>query len=162
MTSTIFVGRLPQRGSARHDVSEVCTLRPQLRFQGRFFSAPFDQNFTQRSEMHKSIESVLAEVEELISRQRVNVAFDNLLSLFQQCSQVDLKRLQDPITEIINRFMPKKRRKLGEAFRSRLEGDTPGSLDSSSESRDNSARLQRFIDSLRNRFDELSKWHIFQ
>lgn len=160
-TSPFFVGRLPHRGLA-HDVSDVCTLRPRLRFPASFFSAPFDQNITQRPEMNKSIESVLAEVEELISRRRVNAAFDNLLSLFQQCSQVDLKRLQDPITEIINRFMHKKRRELGEAFRSRIEGDTPEPLDSSSESRDNSAKLQRFIDSLRNRFDELSEWHIFQ
>ncbi len=113
--------------------------------------------------MNKSIEAVLAEAEELISRQHVNAAFDNLVSLFQQCSQVDLKRLQDPITEIIDRFLPKKRRMLGEAFRSRLDrGDAHGSPESSTDTLDNSAILQVFITSLRDRFNELSKWHIFQ
>ncbi|HHT8833901.1 TPA: hypothetical protein ACT5B7_005566 [Burkholderia cenocepacia] len=113
--------------------------------------------------MNKPIEAVLAEAEELISRQEVNKAFENLISLFQQCSQVDLKRLQDPITEIINRFLPKKRRKLNEAFSSRLghdeasapPGDSPGGANGP-------AMVQDFITSLGDRFGELSEWHIFQ
>jgi hypothetical protein len=112
--------------------------------------------------MSKSIEAVLAEAEELISRHRVNMAFDNLISLFQQCSQVDLKRLQDPITEIIDRFLPQKRRKLGEAFKSRIDGEAHGTPDSSSDTLDNPTSLQDFNTSLQNRFEELSQWHIFQ
>ena len=118
---------------------------------------------TLRPEMTKSIESVLAEAEELISRHHVNAAFDNLISLFQQCSLVDLTRLQEPIAEIIDRFLPQKRRNLGEAFRSRFDcGDARGFPSSPSASPDIPARQQEFITSLRERFDELSKWHIFQ
>ena len=112
--------------------------------------------------MNKSIEAVLAEAEELISQRHVNVAFDNLIGLFQQCSQVDLKRLNDPIMEIIDRFLPKKRRKLSEAFRNRLDGGAQGSLESSSGTQENPARLQDFVTSLQYRLDELSEWHIFQ
>lgn len=117
-----------------------------------------------QTEMNKSIEAILAEAEELISQHNVGKAFDNLVSLFQQCSQVDLKRLHDPITEIINRFLPKRRRKLTEAYWSRLDGDSGahGSPSSSSDTPDTSTSLQGFITSLDNRFDELSKWHIFQ
>ena len=113
--------------------------------------------------MSKSIEAVLAEAEELISRQEVNKAFENLVSLFQQCSLVDLKRLHDPIIEIINRFLPKKRRKLSEAFSGRLGYNDDSVLTgASSSSPDSSAKLQGFVTSLSQRFDELSKWHIFQ
>lgn len=112
--------------------------------------------------MNKSIEAVLAEAEELISQRRVTTAFDNLIVLFLQCSQVDLKRLHDPITEVIDRFLPQKRRKLSEAFRSRLDGGAQESPESSLGTPENPARLQDFVTSLNNRLDELSKWHIFQ
>ena len=112
--------------------------------------------------MNKSIEAVLAEAEELISQNKVGKAFDNLSSLFQQSSQVDLKRLQDPITEIINRFLPKKKRDLSDAYWSRLDGEAVVSPGSSSDTLDTSANLQSFITSLGERFNELSKWHIFQ
>ena len=112
------------------------------------------------AEMTKSIEAVLAEAEELISRHQYNVAFSNLISLFQQCSQVDIKRLHDPIKEIIGRFMPKKRRMLGEELSSRLGRieDTKAPADPSK----HAVRLHQFINSLGGRFAELSEWHIFQ
>lgn len=113
--------------------------------------------------MNKPIEAVLAEAEELISRREINTAFDNLISLFQQCSQVDLKRLQGPITEIINKFLPKKRRKLDEAFSSRLgHGKASEAPDRSPTSLNSAPMVQEFITSLGDRFDELSEWHIFQ
>ncbi|MCO5401708.1 hypothetical protein [Ralstonia soli] len=112
--------------------------------------------------MNKPIEAVLAEAEELISQQQINKAFDKLISLFQQCSQVDLKRLQDPITEIIGRFLPKKRRKLDQVFCNRLGHGEPHGLPASASGLDNQPDLQDFIISLSDRFDELSEWHIFQ
>lgn len=113
--------------------------------------------------MTKSIEAVLAEAEDLISRHQYNVAFSNLISLFQQCSQVDIGRLHDPIKEIIGRFMPQKRTKLGEALSSRL-----GRIEAATDSRApadrsvHSVRLHQFVTSLHGRFAELSEWHIFQ
>ncbi|OQS47705.1 hypothetical protein B0T49_12165 [Chromobacterium violaceum] len=113
--------------------------------------------------MNKPIEAVLAEAEELISRNEVTKAFDSLTSLLLQCSQVDLGRLHDPITEIIGRFLPKKRRELLKLFGGRLGHDKAhASLGSSSTGSDNLAGLQTFVISLRDRFDELSEWHIFQ
>ncbi|SCK08964.1 hypothetical protein VAR608DRAFT_0298 [Variovorax sp. HW608] len=116
--------------------------------------------------MTKSIEAVLAEAEELISRHRYNDAFDNLVSLFQQCSQVDIQRLHDPIKEIIGRFMPKKRRLLSEELDGRLRrsGKVAGT-DTESDTSSHPAhpiRLQHFVASLDSRFAELSEWHIFQ
>ncbi|MGV3725086.1 hypothetical protein [Hydrogenophaga sp.] len=115
--------------------------------------------------MTKSIEAVLAEAEELISRHKYNDAFDNLISLLQQCSKVDIERLHDPIKEIIGRFMPKKRRMLGEELHSRLRrsGKAPAKdTESDAPSRSHPIRLQKFITSLDSRFAELSEWHIFQ
>lgn len=113
--------------------------------------------------MNKSIEAILAEAEELISRQEVNRAYDNLIALFHQCSQVDLKRLQDPILEIIGRFLPKKRRNLGEVFNGRLGYDEIStSLNPTSATSNNSPSLQSFVISLNENFEELLEWHIFQ
>lgn len=113
--------------------------------------------------MNKSIEAILAEAEELISRQEVNKAYDNLISLFHQCSQVDLRRLQVPILEIISRFLPKKRRKLGEIFNGRLgHNEVSASPSSSPAISENSIRLRDFVTSLGDKFDELLDWHKFQ
>jgi hypothetical protein len=116
--------------------------------------------------MTKSIEAVLAEAEELISRHKYNDAFDNLISLFQQCSQVDIKRLDEPIREIIGRFMPKKRRKLCDELDSRLRhSGKVAAADGEPDVPDQPGHpihLQQFVASLEGRFAELSQWHIFQ
>lgn len=113
--------------------------------------------------MNKSIEAVLAEAEELLSRQEVSKAFDNLMSLFHQCSQVDLRRLQVPILEIINQFLPKKRRKLSETFNDRLgHSEVSASQDSSLSISDYSIALLDFVRSLDDRFEDLFHWHKFQ
>lgn len=113
--------------------------------------------------MTKSIEAVLAEAEELISRNKYNLAFDNLISLFHQCSQVDMVRLHDPIKEIIGRFMPQKRRRLDEVFSSRLGRIQPKSVEKAAAGRSGqSLPLNQFVDLLNDRFAELSMWHIFQ
>lgn len=114
-------------------------------------------------EMNKSIESVLAEIEELISRQEVSKAYENLISLFEQCSHVDLKRLHDPILEIIARFLPKRRRNLTAVFSGRLGFKEPtGPADGLPSVASSEESLQAFVASLNERFDELRDWHIFQ
>lgn len=112
--------------------------------------------------MNKSIEAVLAEAEELIAQNRVNLAFDNLTTIFQQASQVDLSRLKEPIIEIINRFNHKKCRRLKEAYLGRVDSETQKTIEDEVDALDNSASLNSFITSLDNRFYELSNWHIFQ
>jgi hypothetical protein len=113
--------------------------------------------------MTKSIEAVLAEAEELISRHQYNIAFSNLISLFQQCSRVDIGRLNEPIKEIIGRFMPKKRTRLREVLNSRI-GQIEATTDAKSPVvlSEQSVRLHQFVSSLNGRFAELSEWHIFQ
>ncbi|MNK26500.1 hypothetical protein D3C87_448380 [compost metagenome] len=113
--------------------------------------------------MNKSIEAVLAEAEELISRQEITKAYQNLITLFQQCSQVDLRRLHDPIREIIDRFLHKKRRDLGDAFISRLGDTEPVGLEAvASTIRSRVDGLHDFVSSISARFDDLLKWHKFQ
>lgn len=122
-----------------------------------------NDNVVQHTEMNKSIEAVLAEAEELISRQEVNKAYENLTVLFQQCSHVDLMRLHDPILEIIGKFLPKRRRNLRDVFRGRLglkESNGPAAGNSVAATSEDT--LQSFITSLSDRFDELRDWHIFQ
>lgn len=113
--------------------------------------------------MNKSIEAILAEAEELISQQEINKAYDNLVSLFQQCSQVDLRRLQVPILEIISRFLPKRRRKLDEIFNGRLgHNEVSAPPISAPAITENSIRLRDFEISLGHKFNELLNWHKFQ
>lgn len=112
--------------------------------------------------MTKSIEAVLAEAEELISKHQFNRAYSNLVGLFQQGSLVDIRRFQEPIREIIDRFMPKKRRNLGEELERRLQQDGSTVVQTPDEPPAQSARLQEMMESLPGRFAELSEWHIFQ
>jgi len=113
--------------------------------------------------MNKSIEAELAEIEEVISRREVNKAYQSLVTLFAQCSHVDLMRLQAPISEIIGRFLPKRRRNLTELFNERL-GDRKEarSADDAPYVIASEVNLEAFIRSLGDRFDELRDWHIFQ
>jgi hypothetical protein len=118
--------------------------------------------------MTKSIEAVLAEAEELISRHKYNDAYNNLISLFQQCSRFDIERLHEPIKEIIGRFMPKKRRMLGEEIASRIQSSDKGAYSDADAVSDfprqieHRIPLNEFIESVTGRFAELSEWHIFQ
>lgn len=114
-------------------------------------------------EMNKSIESALAEIEELLSQREVNKAYENLMGLFSQGSHVDLSRLNDPIMEIINRFLPKRRRDLTSAFSDRLGfKEAAINLDRPFLIESNDVSLDDFTTSLDERFDELRDWHIFQ
>ena len=118
------------------------------------------ENRVQSPKMNKTIEALLAEAEELLSRQHVKKAYDNLQILFQQCSLVDLRRLHEPILEIISKFLHKRQRDLGEAFRKRLGANEE--TFTASPAAANEESLQNFITSLSERFDELRDWHIFQ
>lgn len=113
--------------------------------------------------MSKTVESVLAECEDLISRNEVNRAHANLLALLLQGSKEDLERLQTPIEEIIGRFLHKKKRDLTQALLQRT-GESAAKHDDpvpSGRSTD-FADLGDFGESLRERFENLSNWHIFQ
>lgn len=113
--------------------------------------------------MSRTIEAVLAECDDLISRNEVNRAFDNLLMLLQQGSKEDLLRLQDPLREIISSFMKNKKRDLNKALQARL-GEHVSTENTSGNRRAGLvlAGTHDFELSVRDRLDALSKWHIFQ
>ncbi|MFJ3315565.1 hypothetical protein ACIPLR_09420 [Herbaspirillum huttiense] len=110
--------------------------------------------------MNKTIEALLAEVEENLSRQRIQNAQELLKIILQQCSQVDLRRLHDPVLEIIDRFLPKRRRDLKEIFKIRL-GINEDVIPQPPASAPGKAS-KNFATSLDERFDELRDWRIFQ
>lgn len=113
--------------------------------------------------MNRTIEAVLAECEDLLSRSKMNMAFDSLLVLFQQGSKEDLLRLQGPIQDIVGRFLKNKKRDLSTALQKRIgEQITAADVAVEREKVSDTTGLSDFEASLRDQFDELSKWHIFQ
>lgn len=113
--------------------------------------------------MSRTIEAVLAECEDLLSRNEVNRAFDGLLMLLHQGSKEDLVRLQGPIEEIVSKFLKNKKRDLTNALQKRLgEQATAAELNAGRQKGQGLAGLREFEGSTRDRLDALSKWHIFQ
>lgn len=113
--------------------------------------------------MSRTIEADLAECEDRLSRNDVNRAFNGLLGLLQQGSKADLLRLQEPIEEIIGKFLKKKKRDLTNALQTRLGEEVAAAGVGSSKLRVlGPPGLGEFETTLRNRLDALSKWHIFQ
>ena len=113
--------------------------------------------------MSRTIEAVLAECEDFLSRNEMNRAFNSLLVLFQQGSKEDLLRLQAPIQEIVNRFLKNKKRDLTNTLQRRLgEQVTAADVASDRQKVVGASDLRDFEASLRDRLDSLSKWHIFQ
>lgn len=112
--------------------------------------------------MSKPIEAILAECEDLISRNEVSRAFDTLLAFIQHGSKADIQRLQPSLGEIIGRFLPKRKRDLGQALEQRL--GTSDTRDAIQVAKGTCAQggIQEFEATVRERFDELSRWHIFQ
>ena len=113
--------------------------------------------------MSRTIEAVLAECEDFLSRNEVNRAFNGLLMLLQQGSKEDLVRLQGPIQEIVSKFLKNKKRDLTNAFQKRLgEQTTAAKVNAGRQRGLGLSDLREFEVSLQGRLDALSKWHIFQ
>lgn len=113
--------------------------------------------------MSRTIETVLAECEDSLSRNEANRAFNSLLMLLQQGSKEDLVRLQGPIQEIIGKFLKNKKRDLTNALQLRLGEQTAPVAPSVGQPKGPSLTgLREFEASVRDRLDSLSKWHIFQ
>lgn len=113
--------------------------------------------------MSRTIEAVLAECEDFLSRNEANRAFDGLLMLLHQGSKEDLVRLQGPIQDIVSKFLKNKKRDLSKALQERL-GEQAAD-DEANARRQNGlghSGLREFEASLWDRLDSLSKWHIFQ
>jgi len=113
--------------------------------------------------MSRTIEAVLAECEDYLSRSEVNRAFNGLLTLLQQGSKEDLLRLQGPIEEIVSKFLKNKKRDLANALQKRL-GEQAAAVGpvASHQTTLGTSGLQEFENSVRDRLESLSKWHIFQ
>ncbi|QPF76184.1 hypothetical protein G8A07_26830 [Roseateles sp. DAIF2] len=112
--------------------------------------------------MSKPIEAILAECEDLISRNEVSRAFDTLLALIQHGSKADIQRLQPSLGEIIGRFLPKRKRDLGQALEQRLgTSDTRDAVPIATR-KCAQGGIKEFEATVSERFDELSRWHIFQ
>ena len=75
--------------------------------------------------MSKPIEALLAECEDLIARNQVGRAHDNLLEWIRHGSKQDIERLQATLEEIIGRFLPKRKRDLRDALQARLAAREP-------------------------------------
>lgn len=116
-----------------------------------------------RITMSRTIEAVLAECEDFLSRNGVTRAFDGLMILLQQGSKEDLLRLQEPIQEIIGKFLKNKKRDLTNTLQKRLgEQITVTNVEVAHQKALDHSDLREFETSLRDRLDALSKWHIFQ
>lgn len=113
--------------------------------------------------MSRTIEAVLAECEDFLSRNEVNRAFKSLLVLFQQGSKEDLLRLRNPIQGIVGKFLKNKKRDLANALQKRL-GEQVVTADGAADRQKvlEPSAIIEFEASLRDRLDALSKWHIFQ
>ena len=113
--------------------------------------------------MSKPIEAVLAECEDLISRNEVARANENIIELINFGSKEDLERLQNSIKEIIGRFLPKRKRSLTDALNKRFE-PTGGNSDNYIKSNPKFSLndLEDFEANITVRLDSLSSWHIFQ
>jgi len=113
--------------------------------------------------MSRTIEAVLAECEDFLSRSEVNRAFASLLMLLRQGSKEDLVRLQGPIQEIVGKFLKNKKRDLTNELQKRL-GEQVAAVEVSAGRNKGLGLtgLREFETSLRDRLDALSKWHIFQ
>lgn len=118
--------------------------------------------------MSKPIEALMAECEDLVSRNSVNRAHEILLELIQQGSIQDLERLGHPLEEIIGRFLHKKKRSLAAALQHRLVlredlsvGAERGGL-AKHTSMPTARDYQEFELSIANRLDDLGRFHIFQ
>jgi hypothetical protein len=112
--------------------------------------------------MNKPIEAVLAECEDLISRNEVNRAHDTLLELIHYGSRADVQRLQPTLEEIIGRFLPKRKRDLGQALEQRLGTGDVHAAQPASSTRSAQGGVREFEATVRERFEDLSRWHIFQ
>lgn len=113
--------------------------------------------------MSRTIEAVLAECEDLLSRNEVNKAFASLMVLLQQGSSEDLTRLQESVKEIVGKFLKNKRRDLTIALQQRL--GEQGHLDDPRQGRLRGSLQTRTVEyesSLKERLNALSRWHIFQ
>lgn len=117
--------------------------------------------------MSKPIEALLAECEDLIARNQVSHAHDNLVEWIRHGSRQDIERFQATLEEIIGRFLPKRKRDLINALQLRLGAceatrEDPRDTQVRSVSRLQQGGIQEYEASVAGRLDDLSKFHIFQ
>lgn len=118
--------------------------------------------------MSKPIEALMAECEDLISRNLVDQAEQILGEQIRHGGRQDLERLKGPLTEIINRFLPRRRRRLSNDLLLRLGAPESSSTIKRSQSASPSKPpfvkndTSEFGSAIANRLDSLSSYHIFQ
>jgi hypothetical protein len=111
-------------------------------------------------EASRSVESILAQTEALIAANQMQRAEDNLIELFENGSEDDLRRLKETIAIVVAMFLPRRRKRLNESLQHRL-ADPPTAV--RQDAVDIAARvaLERYVADLGRDLNELRDHHIF-